>query len=50
MRYQSQRDITVIDKGNEELLVIACDSAGGIGAKSEDLVKISAEMVGRVIA
>jgi hypothetical protein len=43
------RDLTLVPAGEDELLVIACDSLGGIGPKPQDTVKTSAEVVGRYI-
>lgn len=41
------RDLTLVTTGKNDVLVIACDSLGGIGQKSNDLVKTTAEVVGR---
>ena len=44
------RDLTVIDVTPEHRLVIACDSAAGIGEKEMDLIKASPELTGRLTA
>ncbi len=41
-----KRDLTVLEIVEDILLVIACDSLGGIGPKREDRVRVSAELVG----
>ena len=41
------RDLTLVPLANGEVLVIACDSLGGIGPKVSDVVKTTAEVVGR---
>lgn len=41
------RDLTLIPLCHDELLVIACDSLGGIGPKQHDMVKVPAEIVGQ---
>lgn len=41
------RDLTLIPLYQDELLVIACDSLGGIGPKQHDMVKVPAETVGQ---
>lgn len=43
------RDLTLVPTGADEVLVIACDSLGGIGTKLHDTVQVSAEVVGRLI-
>jgi hypothetical protein len=40
------RDLTVIDITPEKMMVTSCDSAGGIGSKEKDLVKVEPEIVG----
>ena len=40
------RDISVIEITENNLVVIACDSAGGIGSKDNDLVKVPGQLVG----
>lgn len=44
------RDLTLIPLGASEILVIACDSLGGIGPKPYDSVNASAEIVGKFTA
>lgn len=46
MNSKIQRDINIIKIDKDRLLVIACDSSGGIGAKENDLVKASPDIVG----
>lgn len=41
------RDISMIELEDEKMLVIACDSAGGIGSKKGDAIKVSGEIIGR---
>lgn len=41
-----KRDINLIEITEDTLLVIACDSAGGIGPKHNDRVKVPAELIG----
>jgi len=41
------RDVTLIKLQDRTLLVIACDSAGGIGEKEMDAVKVSPYILGR---
>ncbi|KJS23594.1 MAG: hypothetical protein VR72_00315 [Clostridiaceae bacterium BRH_c20a] len=40
------RDLTLIQLNQEECLVIACDSLGGIGPKSQDKIKAPGEILG----
>lgn len=40
------RDLTIMDITHEKKMVIACDSAGGIGNKDNDVVKVDPEMIG----
>ena len=42
-----QRDLLYIGLGANEVLVIAADSAGGLGPKPADTVAVPAEIVGR---
>lgn len=44
------RDLTLIPLGASEILVIACDSLGGIGPKPHDSVKTAADVVGKYTA
>lgn len=46
MKIKSYRDLTFIDIDEEKMMVIACDSCGGIGLKEYDVVKTSYEIVG----
>lgn len=46
MKVKRFRDLTLIDQENDKILVIACDSSGGIGNKPEDIVKVPEEIVG----
>ena len=41
------RDLTLVPLSHDELLVIACDSLGGIGPKPHDRLKVPAEIVGQ---
>lgn len=40
------RDLTILEISNDKLMVIACDSAGGIGHKEMDMVKVCPETIG----
>ncbi|WP_018247684.1 AIR synthase related protein [Orenia marismortui] len=44
------RDISILKLDDEKFLVIACDSAGGIGSKIEDKIKLSNHIVGKFTA
>lgn len=46
MKIEKYRDLTLIDINESQLLVISCDSSGGIGEKENDVVKTSPEIVG----
>lgn len=46
MKITKYRDLTLIDINEEQLLVISCDSSGGIGDKENDIVKVPPEVVG----
>lgn len=46
MNITSFRDLTLIDINDDNFLVISCDSCGGVGEKSADIVKTSADIVG----
>lgn len=46
MKISKFRDLTLIDINDDQIMVIACDSAGGIGSKEKDLVKVEPEIVG----
>jgi hypothetical protein len=43
----SNRDVCIVDIPGDFYLTIACDSAGGIGEKRRDVVKVPASVVGR---
>ncbi|MGM0471970.1 MAG: hypothetical protein ACQEQI_06800 [Bacillota bacterium] len=43
-----QRDIELISLSSTELLVIGCDSLGGIGPKLKDQVQVSGQVVGQL--
>ncbi|MEW5920354.1 MAG: AIR synthase related protein [Bacillota bacterium] len=49
-RITSFRDLTLVPLGSNEILVIACDSLGGIGPKAKDNVKTPADVVGKYTA
>ncbi len=42
----NQRDITLLPVSPEKVLVIACDSCGGVGQKPADLVQVPPEITG----
>ncbi|MCK4261200.1 MAG: hypothetical protein KAX49_19655 [Halanaerobiales bacterium] len=46
MQVQRFRDLTLISINEEQILVVACDSSGGIGSKEKDIIKVSPEIVG----
>lgn len=46
MKVESFRDVLLLPVSQEDILILSCDSAGGIGEKSEDVVKTSSEIVG----
>lgn len=46
MKIEKYRDLTLIDINESQLLVVSCDSSGGIGEKENDIVKTSPEIVG----
>jgi len=43
------RDLTLMVVNDEQYLVIACDSDGGIGSKSQDVVKVSEEIIAQFV-
>lgn len=47
MRVSKFRDLTLVDINDTQIMVIACDSAGAIGNKEKDIVKVEPEIVGR---
>lgn len=46
MKINKVRDITLVELSSNQILVIACDSCGGIGNKEGDIVKALPEIVG----
>lgn len=50
MKVIKVRDITLIDIGNNKTMVIACDSCGGIGLKSGDVLKVPPYYIGKFTA
>ncbi|WP_352420201.1 AIR synthase related protein [Proteiniborus sp.] len=46
MNISKFRDLTFIDINNDQIMVIACDSAGAIGNKEMDIVKVEPDIVG----
>lgn len=50
MRIRKHRDLTLIDINDDQILVISCDSSGGIGNKENDVVEASPEIVGELTA
>jgi hypothetical protein len=40
------RDLTLIDRNEEQYIVVACDSDGGIGSKLHDTVKVEDHVIG----
>ncbi|TDO92160.1 alpha-ribazole kinase [Halanaerobium saccharolyticum] len=46
-RINSPRDISLLQINKEEVLVIACDSAGGLGQKTQDQIKVSNRILGK---
>jgi hypothetical protein len=46
----TNRDVIIFKFGRETALVLACDSAGGIGPKRRDIVRASSEVVGKFTA
>jgi len=43
------RDLTIIEVGENQVLVLACDSSGAIGPKELDRVQVSGELLGKEI-
>jgi len=41
------RDLTIMDMSLDIMLVVACDSDGGIGSKEQDLVQVPGQILGR---
>lgn len=46
MKISKFRDLTFIDINDDQIMAIACDSAGSIGSKEKDIVKVAPEIVG----
>jgi hydrogenase maturation factor HypE len=44
------RDVDIVTLPNKDILVIACDSCGGIGLKDQDVVKAPPFIVGKYTA
>ncbi len=49
MKVRKMRDLTVIEDG-EKIFVVSCDSAGGIGNKEQDRLKVDPYIVGKYTA
>ena len=47
---KTARDVSIFEVGNDSVLVVGCDSAGGIGPKPLDKVKVSGYTLGRFTA
>jgi hypothetical protein len=47
---RTNRDVMILKFGKERALVLSCDSAGGIGSKPHDSVRVTAEVVGKFTA
>lgn len=47
---RTKRDICLLTFAENEVLVVACDSAGGVGPKALDRVRVNGEAVGRYTA
>jgi len=47
---ETARDVSVFEFSNDSVMVVGCDSAGGIGPKPLDKVKVSGYTLGRFIA
>lgn len=48
MKIRKYRDLTLIDINDDQILVVSCDSSGGIGNKENDVVKAPPEIVGQL--
>lgn len=44
---KTPRDVSLLQLNKEEILVIACDSAGGLGQKCHDQIKVPNQIVGK---
>ena len=47
---KTARDVTIFEVGNDSVMVVGCDAAGGIGPKPLDKVKVSGYTLGRFTA
>lgn len=50
VKKKKHRDLTLVELAEDCVLVMACDSAGGIGPKELDAVKVSGYVLGRFTA
>ena len=50
MKIRKYRDLTLIDINDDQILVVSCDSSGGIGNKENDVVQTPPEIVGQFTA
>ena len=48
MKIRKHRDLTLIDINEDQILVVSCDSSGGIGNKENDIVQAPPEIVGQL--
>lgn len=48
MKIRKHRDLTLIDINDDQILVVSCDSSGGIGNKENDIVQAPPEIVGQL--
>ena len=48
MKISKHRDLTLIDINADQILVVSCDSSGGIGNKENDVVQAPPEIVGQL--
>src|SRR6056297_238032 len=46
----NSRDISLISLPSGQVLVVACDSSGGIGPQRNDYINVPGEVVGRFLA
>ncbi|MCK4884898.1 hypothetical protein KAS24_02395, partial [Candidatus Bathyarchaeota archaeon] len=47
---KTARDVSVFEVSNDSVIVVGCDSAGGIGPKPLDKIKVSGYTLGRFTA
>ena len=47
---KTARDVSIIELNNDSVMVVGCDSAGGIGPKPLDKIKVSGYTLGRFTA